>query len=39
MINIREIEGEIVLNGLTEEEATSPKDVLGLLMKASEGRD
>merc|ERR1711942_412754 len=38
VINIREIDGEIVLNGLTEEVATSPKDVLGLLLKASEVR-
>ena len=38
MINIREIDGEIVLNGLTEETAQSPSDVLGLLLKASEVR-
>lgn len=38
VINIREIEGEIVLNGLTEEVANTPSDVLGLLLKASEVR-
>jgi kinesin family protein 4/21/27 len=38
VVNIREINNEILLSGLTEEGATSPSEVLWLLTHASEGR-